>query len=299
MKFICIAAMALLFYSCQRKTIVQTSPVGPAVSTDQRGNPMLLGVHTKEDLQQMPYKDWFEKNYTDYAVDSTTAKQLIPFVKNKKFEIFMGTWCGDSKREVPRMFKILAYAGVKPSQIKMIMLGDYDSIYKQSPGHEEKGKSIHRVPDLIVYDGKKEMNRIVEYPVVSLEKDLLDIAKGVPYQPNYKGAAYLLKRTKESNMDAVIKDSTNLIENLRSLVKNSADLNTLGYVWMHAGETDKALMAFQLNVQLFPANANVYDSLGEINMKLNNKEVAKKCYLRALQLNPGSVNAAKMLTLLN
>ena len=299
MKFICIAAMALLFYSCQRKAIVQTSPVGPAVSLDQRGNPMLLGVHTKEDLQQAPYKEWFEKNYTDYAVDSGTAKQLIPFVKNKKFEIFMGTWCGDSKREVPRMFKILAYAGVKPAQIKMIMLGDYDSTYKQSPGHEEKGKSIHRVPDLIVYDGKKEMNRIVEYPVLSLEKDLLDIAKGAPYQPNYKGATYLLKRTKEDNVDALIRDSANLIENLRGLVKNSADLNTLGYVWMHAGETDKALMAFQLNVQLFPANANVYDSLGEINMKLNNKEVAKKCYQKALQLNPGSTNAAKMLTLLN
>ena len=299
MRLICIAAMALLFHSCQRKTSVQISSVSRAVYTDPRGNAMLLGVHTKEDLQQMPYKEWFEKNYADYTVDSATAGQLTPFVKNKKFEIFMGTWCGDSRREVPRMFKILAFAGVRPGQIKMIMLDDHDSTYKQSPGHEEKGKSIHRVPDLIVYNGKKEMNRIVEYPVVSLEKDLLAIVNGSAYQPNYRAAAYLLKRAQENNMDVLLKDTTGLVENLRSLVKNSAELNSLGYVWMSAGEMDKAMAVFQLNAQLFPSVANVYDSLGEINMKLHNKEAAKKYYLKALQMNPGSVNAAKMLASLN
>ena len=299
MRLICIAAMALLFHSCQRKTSVQISPASQTVYTDPRGNAMLLGMHTKEDLQQMPYKEWFEKNYADYAVDSVTAARLTPFLKNKKFEIFMGTWCGDSRREVPGMFKILASAGVRPAQIKMIMVDDHDSTYKQSPGHEERGKSIHRVPDLIVYSGKKEINRIVEYPVVSLEKDLLAIVNGSGYQPNYRAATYLLQHAQENNMDVLLKDTASLIENLKGLVKNSAELNSLGYVWMSAGEMDKAMMVFQLNAQLFPAVANVYDSLGEINMQLHNGEAAKKYYLKVLQMNPGSVNAARRLSLLN
>ena len=193
MRLICIAAMALLFHSCNRKTV--TAGNQPATAAKENG--LLLGVHTKEDLQQPPFKDWFDKNYSNYTLDSFTARQLHPLLKNKKFELFMGVWCGDSKRETPRMFKILEYAGVRPAQIKMVMVDNQDSTYKQSPGHEEKGKSIHRVPCLIVYDGKKEMNRVVEFPVVSLEKDLLSIAKQEFYEPNYKAAAYLLALLKE------------------------------------------------------------------------------------------------------
>ncbi|MEO5592110.1 MAG: hypothetical protein ABIR15_20365 [Chitinophagaceae bacterium] len=299
MRFICIAAMALVFHSCQRKNIVQISEGNKPAHSDASGNPMLLGMHKKEDLQQLPYAAWFDKNYTDYTMDSVTANQLRPLVKNKKFEIFMGTWCGDSKREVPRMFKLLEYAGVQPSQIKMIMVDNHDSTYKQSPGYEEKGKAIHRVPDLIVYSGKKEINRIVEYPVISLEQDLLAILQAAPYQPNYKGAAYLLQLTKANNSNVVIKDSINLAYILKTLVKNSAEINSLGYVWMAAGETGKAMLAFQLNAMLFPKEASVYDSLGEINLKLNNKEAAKKYYNKVIGLQPGNENAEKMLRRLN
>ena len=297
MKFICIAAMALLCYSCHRKMTAQKTEVTQAAYTDPRGNPMLLGIHTKEDLQQSPYKDWFDKNYDTYAIDSATANALKSFVKNKKFEIFMGTWCGDSKREVPRMFKILEYAGVKPSQIKMIMVDDHDSTYKQSPAHEEKGKSIHRVPDLIVYDGNKEINRIVESPVVSLEKDMFAILSNTSYEPNYKGASYLFKLTKEKDLNEIVKDSILVAEKLKTLVKNSADLNTLGYVWMKGGETGKALLVFQLNAMIFPNEANVYDSLGEINLKMNNKDAARKYYQKVIEMQPENAHAKKMLAL--
>ena len=88
----------------------------PAVHLDTRGNPMLLGIHPAEDLERAPYGDWFNKNYADYTVDSATAGALRPLLKGKTFELYMGTWCGDSKREIPRMLKILRYAGVRPGQ---------------------------------------------------------------------------------------------------------------------------------------------------------------------------------------
>lgn len=289
MKFICIAAMALLFHSCTRK-IVSSSQ-----SLTSTPNAQLLGVHPKKDLQQPPFNEWFDKNYTEYRIDSVTANQLMPLLKHKKLEIFMGTWCGDSKREVPRMFKILDYSRVRPSQVKMIMVDNRDSTYKQSPSHEEKGKFIHRVPCLIVYDKNKEMNRIVEFPVVSLEKDLLSIAQSAPYQPNYRAATYLYQLLKDKNTHAPAAESTALVTTLKPLVRNSAELNSLGYVWMAAGEMDRALLAFKLNALLFPDNANVYDSLGEIHLKLNNRAAAKLYYTKVLELQPGNKNAVKML----
>lgn len=285
--------MALLFYSCNRKMTAQST--NQKIYTDARGNQMLLGKHNKEDLQQAPYNTWFDKNYADYKIDSLTADQLKSFVKDKHFEIFMGTWCGDSKREVPRMFKLLEYAGVHPSQIKLIMVDYRDSTYKQSPAHEERGKSILRVPDLLLYDGEKEINRIVESPVVSLEKDLLVISKKDSYLPNYKGATYLSKLANENKLAALIKDSANLTEKLKDMVMNSSELNSLGYVWMAAGEKAKAMLAFQLNAAIFPNDANVYDSLGEINMKLNKKEEARKYYQQVLKMQPANENAKKML----
>jgi tetratricopeptide (TPR) repeat protein len=296
MKFICIAAIALsLLYSCNRKIAAAQPSTFQQAYLDSRGNPMLLGLHKKEDLQQVPYKEWFDKNYADYNIDSLSISRLKPLLKDKQFEIFMGTWCGDSKREVPRMYKILEYAGVQPSQIKLVIVDDHDSSYKQSPAHEEKGKQIFRVPDLLLYDGKKEMNRIVEYPVLSLEKDLLAIAKAEPYEPNYKGAAYLLRLSEKQGTTVIMSDKINLAEKLKSLVQHNAELNSLGYVWMSAGEMDKAMMAFELNALLYPADANVYDSLGEINMKLNKKEEAKKYYRKVLELQPANANAVKML----
>jgi hypothetical protein len=41
------------------------------------------------------------------------------------------------------------------------------------------------VPTLIVYEKKKEIGRFIEYPVVSIEKDLLRILLKDGYVPNY------------------------------------------------------------------------------------------------------------------
>lgn len=210
----------------------------------------------------------------------------------------MGTWCGDSKREIPRIFKLLEYSGVRASQLTMVMLDNRDSVYKQSPGHEEKDKAIHRVPTLIVYDGKKEMNRIVEVPVISLERDLLLILTGQQYEPSYEAATYLLNLTASKQLAVIKQDSGAIISILKNLSRNSAELNSLGYVWMAAGNMDKAWLAFDFNAALYPKNANVYDSLGEMYIRRNNKAAARVNYNKVLLLDPGNAHAAKMLAIL-
>jgi tetratricopeptide (TPR) repeat protein len=290
-------AMTML-YACQRKAAPATAATTTSV-TDRSGNPMLLGVHTKEDMQQAPYADWFNASYNSYTIDSATAGKLKPLLTNKQFEIYMGTWCGDSKREVPRMYKILEYAGVKPSQVKLIMVDNHDSTYKQSPTHEEKGRYIHRVPDLLVYDNKKELNRIVESPVVSLEKDLLQIVTQASYEPNYKAANYFGRLLEEKPITFINTHRQQLVDTLKKWVPSSTALNSIGNGLLLSREYAKAQLAFEIMTDITPTNVFANTKLGELNMKQGNKTAAKKYYQKVLELHPGDANATNMLQQLN
>lgn len=146
---------------------------------------MLLGKNPRESLLKAPFAEWYNPNYGSYQPDKRLVQQIKPLLFDKKIQLFLGTWCGDSKREVPRMLKILDEAGVKETDIELIMVSNHPDTYKQSPQHEEKGKNIIRVPTLIIYKDGAEIGRIVEYPRKSLEADLLSILKGEKYIPNY------------------------------------------------------------------------------------------------------------------
>jgi hypothetical protein len=119
------------------------------------------------------------------VVDSFTCNFIRPLLAGKSVTIFMGTWCGDSKREVPRVLKMLDCCGFPMNDLTLVMVGNSDSLYKKSPQHEEVGKNIVRVPTIIVDQKNAEIGRIIESPIASLEKDLLTILRKEKYQPNY------------------------------------------------------------------------------------------------------------------
>jgi hypothetical protein len=288
-----MAIAIVLTMSCHPKLIPSKNI--HTETTDSRGNKMLLGTWQKEKLMQEPYSVWFNKNYSDYVLDTATCKQIKQKISGQYFVIFMGTWCGDSKREVPRMFKILDFCGVKSSHIRLTMLNNADSVYKQSPAHEEQGMNIHRVPDLIVLENKKEIGRIVESPVISLEKDLLAIIDHDNYSPNYKSVAVLIGYF-EKNKTAINEEKiAEIVSLVKPFSRSSSELNTFGYVKMAAHEMDKAEIAFRVNAVLYPGEANMFDSLGDFFMKENKKESAKDSYSKALQLDPKNENTRKKL----
>ena len=161
---------------------------------DAFGNEMLLGKCAVAALQQPPFADWYNRNYSSYTVDTATCNYIRPLLKDKKLTIFLGTWCGDSRREVPRMIKMLECCNFDFNNLKLIMVSNEDSLYKQSPAHEEAGRNIVRVPTIIVEEQHKEAGRIVEYPVSSLEKDLLSILRRENYIPNYSNIQVMRMR---------------------------------------------------------------------------------------------------------
>ena len=56
---------------------------------------------------------------------------------------------------------------------------------KVTPQQYEKGLNIINIPTLIFYKDGQEMNRIVEFPVESLYKDMAKILKSESYQDAY------------------------------------------------------------------------------------------------------------------
>jgi thiol-disulfide isomerase/thioredoxin len=251
--YIALFSYAILVLSCHHGL----APQGPASINlevkDQKGNPQLSGKASRERLQQAPYGDWFNKNYDAYPIDSASVGQLRTGLAGKQLIVFLGTWCGDSRREVPRFLKLLDCCGIDSSSVDIVTVSNSDSLYKQSPGHEERGRDIFRVPVFIVLDKGREMGRIVESPVTSLEKDLLSVVSGAPYTPHYQGGAVLADVFRRERMEKVKRHLPELTERLRPLLSSSGELSSYAKVLQAAGQTEKAGVVRQLNSVLFPA----------------------------------------------
>ena len=155
------------------------------IVVNENNQTVILGNSSAKLLLQAPFNEWYIPNYQNYQIDSSQLSALNLAFKNKRIEIYAGTWCGESKADLPKMLKLLKAASVDSTHIKLIFLNNTAAQFKQSPQHEEAGKNIVRTPTYIVYHGKKEMGRIIDSPVETFEKDLLKILRNEPYRPHF------------------------------------------------------------------------------------------------------------------
>jgi thiol-disulfide isomerase/thioredoxin len=231
---------------------------------DQNKNKHLIGQFKATALQEdTSYNKWYNKNFEAYKIDQSLAPKIKSLANDKiKIQIFLGTWCGDSKREVPRMIKLLEQTGI--TNYEIIGTYDTDTLYKVSPQHEEKGLNIFRVPTFIVYKDGKELNRIIEFPKESFEKDLITILQNKPYTPHYNLGNTIDTYFSEKNY------SDSIIEKVAKLVKGKSytfsELNAKAYVELRKNNTDYAVALFRVNARLYPG-LDAYDSLAEAYTK--------------------------------
>ena len=262
---------------------------------DAKGKAKLLGVIDKEGLKKENYASWFNKNYEAYLTNDKIIDKLRDSLRGYEIKVFLGTWCGDSKREVPRFYNVLEAADFPKSQLQVIALDKTEEAYKKSPTGEEEGLNIHRVPTFVFYKDGKEVNRIVESPKETLERDMLKIVSDNKYTPNYMAANYLHYLFQSKTMEELNKMEMELVPKLSEFVKGSRELNTLGYVYLRSNQMDKALYVFNMNTKIFPYKYNVYDSLGEAYLVDEDYDKASKHYNKVLELKPEDENAQAML----
>ncbi|UJH66468.1 thioredoxin family protein [Allomuricauda sp. SCSIO 65647] len=149
------------------------------------GKQFLVGKITLQRLNTEPYKAWYNTAHESYAVDQAMVQLFKNKLSDYKILLFLGTWCGDSKREVPRFIKILEAADYSLENLSIVALDRRKEFYKKSPTGEEKGLNIIKVPTFIFYKDGIEINRIVESPIESLEEDITAIVGNKTYTPNY------------------------------------------------------------------------------------------------------------------
>src|SRR5262249_9094199 len=96
---------------------------------------------------------------------------------------------------------------------------------------------------------------------------------------------------------------TNAIKQYRRLKRTEPDaydfgepqLNELGYYLLGKNQFKDAIEILELNVELFPKSANVYDSLGEACLAAGEQQRSIENYRKSLQLDPTNHGAAEKL----
>jgi thiol-disulfide isomerase/thioredoxin len=170
----------LLAISCRTKKPLAESIQVPLQSqapsvdylkfTDQ--TTWLLGYFKREQLYRAPHCEWYLTGYDKYSpADSVVNKLTALGTDNISIKIVMGTWCPDSRREVPRFIHILDLWKFPPERVTFIGVDDA----KIAPVGEYPGLGIQRVPTFIIYKNNVETGRIIENPVTSLEQDIVNI----------------------------------------------------------------------------------------------------------------------------
>jgi thiol-disulfide isomerase/thioredoxin len=142
------------------------------IQDSTRNTLIMINQCTRDSVVNFPdFKPMYDSQYADYTPDAAIIKDLKPRFEGLKIAIIMGTWCIDSKLQVPHFYKILDEAGAAENQITLICVNEQ----KQTTDGSIDQLHVDRVPTFIVKRDGKELGRIVEFPNETLEKDLLAI----------------------------------------------------------------------------------------------------------------------------
>ena len=285
----------LFFLICTVPLSAQELKVVNQTYEDDKGLAHLIGPSTRSALAQEPYNEWYSKYYDAYEPDQAIIEKVNLDNDEYRILVFMGTWCGDSKRQVPKFYKVMDQLGFPEKNIELVNVYRELDQYKMSPGGEEVGLNIHRVPTFIFYKNDQEVGRIVESPITSMTTDVSQTLLGVPTQPRYIVVSYL-ESLFSNQQHQLVDDKLEAFGNYTARnTTTSAELNTYGYVLMAQEKYKEAIKVFEINTLAYPHEANTFDSLGEAYLKAGDKEQSKSCYEKALQIDPNLESAKEAL----
>jgi len=167
MKTILSIFIALMFF--QSCSIIKNKTI-----TDERTERKeLVGTCTRAGFQKEEFKIWFDKGYNEYQPKEEIVNKLkaVTLYKGVTIKIIFGTWCGDSRRELPRFYKLIDEASIPEKNISLTAVDTKKSSYDK----KLEGIKFTRIPTFIFYRYGKEIGRIVESTEKSLEEDMLKI----------------------------------------------------------------------------------------------------------------------------
>lgn len=156
---------SLLCLSCSSFAVAEDPP--------NKEESVLVGTVTREQIEAAQ-PDWVQSEVAA-SPDPEAAHALAAIEPGAEVTVFLGTWCGDSAREVPRLWRALDEAGASvPFQIHYVGVDRQ----KKEPAAPIANFEIEFVPTLIVLRQGREVGRIVEEAPHGVERDLLALLSG-------------------------------------------------------------------------------------------------------------------------
>lgn len=157
--------------------MLRAQPLNQTIIDRSDSSLMAYGYFDKHLFELPHFKEWFQAEYESYKPDKKVMKTLTRKLPDGlSIMIVMGTWCPDSRREMPRFYRIADMLNAMPDAIIGIAIDRAKTTEHINMEHLK----IERVPTFIIYSDGKELGRIIETPHQSLEKDLLEILKKKP-----------------------------------------------------------------------------------------------------------------------
>jgi CubicO group peptidase (beta-lactamase class C family) len=126
---------------------------------------------------------------------------------------------------------------------------------------------------------------------------IINILNNQPFEEPKKSIAEALYKTAmENGGAAAVAEYRRLKAGKTAAIYDfsEGELNTLGYQIAGKERLKDAIEIFKLNVEMFPAASNPYDSLGEAYLKDGQKELALANYKKAVELDPKNANAVRV-----
>jgi thiol-disulfide isomerase/thioredoxin len=131
-----------------------------------------VGPVTREQVEATP--EWVQAE-VEAKPDPDVAAALSAVPAGAEVEVFLGTWCGDSRREVSRFWKAIdTTGGAAPFLIHYVAVDHA----KKEPAAEIAKEDVRYLPTFIVHRDGKEVGRIVETSPNGIEADLLALLTG-------------------------------------------------------------------------------------------------------------------------
>ncbi|MBO6523237.1 MAG: thioredoxin family protein [Balneolaceae bacterium] len=156
--FFFILFLMMLFTSIS--SIAQTPDIiGPTTAEEVRTQHRVFDIYTKR-----------------YSPNPEAIKYLSEIQDSVTIHVLFGTWCHDSKKQIPAFIKTLEEANNAKIKVEYIAV----SRKKAEPSDLVERWDLKLTPTFIIVRRNKEYGRIIEEPISSLEEDLVVILKSGP-----------------------------------------------------------------------------------------------------------------------
>ncbi|WP_324721769.1 TlpA family protein disulfide reductase [Salinimicrobium sp. HB62] len=182
MKFLLYSILLIAATNCggsQPSEPVATKPE-PVIQEEQVD--ILVGKLGLEDLQKAPFSAWFDPMYKSYKPNDEALQTIKENINDYEIVMFMGTWCADSQREVPKLYKVLELSNYDLNKMEVRAVREDKTL----PDDRQKEYDITYVPTIIFYKDGEEAGRFVEYPQEDFEDDIAKIVSGEEYKHSYE-----------------------------------------------------------------------------------------------------------------